>query len=218
MADRPKLKVSERTGAGPALVNKLRREGFVPANMYGARQDARNLQVSGRDLGRLLQHATGEQILVDLEIESGGSSENRLALIQEVQHEPLSGDILHIDFQAVSQDETIRAAVPVESVGEADGVKNFGGLLEQLVREVEVECLPNDLPELITVDVSPLLVGQSLHIKDLPLSGKVRCTADPELTVFMVAASRLSTSAAAQTEGQTPQQPEVIKEKKEAAK
>ncbi len=196
---------------GPSTTNKLRRAGQIPANIYGATEPARPLQVDARDLANLLNHASGENILVDLEITDNGKSSNRLALIQEVQHEPLSGAVLHVDFHAVSQDEKLHTEVPVFPIGEADGVRNFGGLLEQLIRAIPIECLPKDLPEAITVDVSSLLVGQAIHVRDLPMPEGVRATSDGDLAVFMVAAPRVDTGLA-NTEAAT--QPEVIKEKK----
>ena len=99
---------------------------------------------------------------------------NRLALVQEVQHSPVGGDVLHIDFHAVSMDEKIEAEVPLEPIGIANGVKNFGGLLEQNVRALAIECLPKDLPDKITVDVSALNIGDSIHVRDIALPEGVR--------------------------------------------
>ncbi len=212
MSKQVKLKAAWRDSSGRSTNNKLRRQGFIPANIYGAHEPARSLQVEARALANVLSRASGEHILVDLEIEDAGKSTNRLALIQEVQHEPLSGDVLHVDFHAVSQNEEIHAEVPVFPVGEANGVRNFGGLLEQLIRAVEIRCLPKDLPESIQVDVSALGLGQSIHIKDLPMPPGVRPTAEGELTVFMVAAPRVEVATAT---SETPSQPEVLKEKKQ---
>jgi large subunit ribosomal protein L25 len=212
MSKQVKLKASTRAGVGPSTTNKLRREGLIPANIYGAKEPARALQIDARALNNVLSHASGENILVDLEIAESGSSTNRLALIQEVQHEPISGAVLHVDFHAVSLDEKLHAEVPVFPTGEPDGVRNFGGLLEQLIRAVEIECLPKDLPESIIVDVSPLGLGQSIHVRDLPMPEGVRPSVDGELTVFMVAAPRVETTPVA--DAGPAAQPEVIKEKK----
>ena len=135
----------------------------MPAVIYGAKDKAEPLQVSRRDINALLSHASGENILVELEI---AGKKNRLALVQEVQHAPVGGDILHVDFHAVSMDEMIEAEVPLEPVGIANGVKNFGGLLEQSIRALAVECLPKDLPDKISVDVSALNIGDSIHVRD----------------------------------------------------
>ena len=111
-------------------------------------------------------------MLVDLEIADGDRKSSRLALIQEVQHHPLRGDILHVDFHAVSANEKLHAEIPVQAMGEPSGVKNFGGILEIAMHSIEVECLPKDLPEIIQIDVSGLNVGDAIHIKDVQLPAR----------------------------------------------
>ncbi len=213
MAKQVKLTAQTRTLVGRTAVNKLKQDGVVPAVIYGARQQPQNLQISARDIRNLLGHVAGENVLVDLEIEDGGEKSSKMALIQEVQHHPIGGEILHVDFHAVSMDETIEADIPVEPVGEPNGVRNFGGILEQSVRSLEIECLPRDLPEIITVDVSNLNVGDSIHVKDIKLPAGVTAVDDGELTVFLVSAPTVEEAPAA--EG--PASPEVIKEKKDDA-
>ena len=132
MAKQVKLAAERRTAIGRSAVRKLKASGAVPAVIYGAKDKAEPLQIARRDINALLSHASGENILVELEI--AGDSKNRLALMQEVQHAPVGGDILHVDFHAVSMDEMIEAEVPLEPLGIANGVKNFGGLLEQSIR------------------------------------------------------------------------------------
>jgi len=168
------------------------------------------LQVERRAIDTLLSHAVGENILVDLEIDGGA----RLALINEVQHHPVNRAILHVDFQAVSVNETLVAEVVIEPTGEATGVKTGGGLLEQSLRSIEVECLPKDLPEKITVDVSNLELGSALHVSDLPALSGVKYLADGEVTVFLVSEPKVSEEAAPTEAAAT--EPEVINEKKPA--
>lgn len=194
-------------------MNKLKQEGLIPAVIYGGKDEPQPLQVSARDIRNLLSHAVGENILVDLEIQETAGVTNRMALIQEIQHNPLGGAVLHVDFRAVSRDQAIKAVIPVEPTGEASGAKNFGGLLEQNLRSIEVECLPQDLPEIISVDVTALNIGDAIHIKDLKLPEGVKATHDPELTVFTVTAP-IAEEAPAPAEG-APTAPEVIKQKKE---
>jgi large subunit ribosomal protein L25 len=214
MAKQVKLSVQTRTGAGRPVARKLRREGFVPAVIYGAKYQPRNLQVPSRALKTLLGHAVGENILVDLEIDGEGGKSNQLALIQQIQHEPISGTVVHVDFHAIDMNESIHAQIVVEPVGEPNGVRNFGGLLEQLTRTVEVECLPKDLPEIITVDVSALNIGDAIHVRDLALPAGVTARSDADLTVFLVASPTVQEEVAAPVEG-APTEPEVIREKKE---
>lgn len=214
MAKQVKLAAHIRSHIGRPAVRKLRQQGLIPATIYGGKEQPLSLHLAGRDIQKLLSHAVGENILVELEIDDAGTKTNRLALIQEVQHHPLRRDVLHVDFHAVKMDEKITAAIPVEPTGEANGVKNFGGLLEQSVRALEVECLPRDLPEMITVDVSALNIGDSIHVKDIPLPDGVTAVDDADLTVFIVAAPKVEEVA---TATEVAAAPEVIKEKKEDA-
>ena len=158
----------------------------------------------------MLSHASGENILVELEIE--GEKAGRLALVQEVQHAPIGGDILHVDFHAVSIDEMIEADVPLEPTGTAEGVKTFGGLLEQALRSLEIECLPKDLPDVITVDVSHLNIGDAIHVREIPLPQGVTTRVSADLTVFSVVAPTVEEEPVA---AEVAAGPEVITAKKE---
>jgi large subunit ribosomal protein L25 len=211
MAKQVKLKAEHRTETGRSAARRLKAIGIVPAVIYGAKDKPQPLQVSARDINAMLSHASGENILVELEIP--GEKSNRTALVQEIQHAPLGGAILHIDFHAVSMDETIHAEVPLESFGMANGVKNFGGLLEQSLRTLAVECLPRDLPDRITVDVSALNIGDSIHVREIPLPSGVTAKVQLDLTAFSVVAPAVEEEpVVADTEA--PTGPEVIKEKK----
>jgi len=210
MAKQVQLTARPRSESGRNAVKGVRARGSVPAVIYGARTAPANLEVSHRDLEALLSHAVGENILVELQIEDGSKKSTQLSLIQEVQHHPIARTILHVDFQAVSATEEITASVTIEPAGEADGVKNFGGLLEQSIRAIEVRCLPQNLPEIITVDVTALKIGDSIHIRDLKLPAGVTATDDADLTVFIVAEPAVAVEPAA-SEATSP---EVIKEKK----
>jgi large subunit ribosomal protein L25 len=214
MAKQVKLTARPRSESGRNAVKEVRARGGVPAVIYGAKTEPANLEVSHREIEALLSHAVGENILVELEIEEGGKKTNRLSLIQEVQHHPIRREILHVDFHAVSMTDEIEAEIVVESIGEADGVKNFGGLLEQNMRSVTIKCLPQNLPEIIRVDVTALKVGDSIHVRDLPLPNGVEIVDDGDLTVFIVAEPTVAEepAAAAPSAG-----PEVIKEKKPEA-
>src|SRR3954467_11897887 len=209
MAKQVKLTAEPRTAIGRSAVRKLKAAGSVPAVMYGSKDKPESLQVSKRDINALLSHAAGENILVELEI----AGKSRLALVQEVQHAPLGGAVLHVDFHAVSQDEVIEADVPLEPVGIANGVKNFGGLLEQSLRALSIECLPRDLPDVITVDVSNLNIGDAIHVREIPLPPGVTAKMPPDLTAISVMAPTVEEEPTAAAEA--PTAPEGIKEKKE---
>lgn len=210
MAKQVKLTAERRTETGRAAVRKLKARGIVPAIIYGAKDKAEPLQISRRDISAMLSHAAGENILVELEI--AGDSANRMALVQEVQHAPLGGEVLHVDFHAVSMDEMIDADVPLEATGTANGVKNFSGLLEQSLRSLSIECLPRDLPDVITVDVSALNIGDAIHVRDIKLPEGVTTKIQPDLTAFSVMAPTVEEEPVAAAEA--PTAPEVIKEKK----
>ena len=215
MAKQVKLKAEKRAETGRSAVRKLKARGVVPAVIYGAKDKPQPLQLSMRDINAMLSHASGENILVELEID--GEKSKRTALVQEVQHSPVGGVVLHVDFHAISMDEKIQAEVPLEAFGIANGVKNFGGLLEQSLRSLAIECLPADLPDRVTVDVSALNIGDSIHVRDIQLPKGVTPKVQSELTAFSVVAplaeeepAVVAAEAAAAAAG-----PEVITAKKE---
>jgi large subunit ribosomal protein L25 len=214
MSNRVSLKATHRAAKGRNAVKKVKAAQAVPAILYGGGLEPQPLQLQRRDIDNLLSRAVGENILVNLEIEDGGKSGSRLALINEVQHHPVNRGVLHVDFKAVSVNEALVAEVVIEPVGEAAGVKTGGGLLEQSLRSIEVECLPKDLPEIISVDVSALELNQALHVSDLPALPGVKYKADPELTIFLVSEPKTAEEEAP-AEG-APSEPEVINEKKPA--
>ena len=209
MAKQVKLKAEQRTAVGRSAARKLKAQGAIPAVVYGGKEKPQPLQVSVRDVNKMLSHASGENILVELEIAGG----NRLALVQEIQHSPLGGNVLHIDFHAVSMDEKIHADVPLEASGMPNGVKNFGGLLEQSLRSLSIECLPRDLPDRITVDVAALNIGDAIHVRDIKMPDGVTAKAQPDLTAFSVVAPAVEEVPVVAAEGAATG-PEVITEKK----
>ncbi len=212
MAKQVKLKAEQRTAVGRSATRKLKARGIIPAIVYGGKEKPQPLQVSARDINAMLSHAAGENILVELEI--AGEKSNRTALVQEIQHSPVGGDILHIDFHAVSMDEKIQAEVPLEPTGIANGVKNFGGLLEQSLRSLPIECLPRDLPDRITVDVSNLDIGDSIHVRDIQLPNGVAAKVQPDLTAFSVLAPAVEEEPVPVVAEGAAAGPEVITEKK----
>jgi large subunit ribosomal protein L25 len=210
MAKQIKLAAQARTGLGRSAVTKLKMQGLVPAVVYGAKQVPEHLQLSAREIDNVLAHATGEHFLVELEV---GGAANRLALVQEVQHHPVTRKLLHVDFHAVAADELLHAAIIVETTGEAIGVKTGGGILEIQIHELEVECLPKDLPDVIRLDVSAMNIGDAIHVRDVQLPAGVKARADGELTVLRIAPPTVVVEVAP-TVAAAAATPEVIKEKK----
>jgi large subunit ribosomal protein L25 len=211
MAKQVKLKAEPRTNVGRSAVRKLKARGIIPAVIYGAKDRPQPLQLAARDINAMMSHASGENVLVELEI--AGEKSSRTALVQEVQHSPVGGDIRHVDFHAISMDETIQAEVPLEPVGTANGVKNFGGLLEQSLRVLTLECLPRDLPDRITVDISQLNIGDSIHVRDIQLPSGVTAKVPADLTAFSVLAPVVE-EVPVVAEAEAAAGPEVITEKK----
>src|ERR1700761_1474712 len=217
MAKTISLQVSQRNGIGRKAVKALRRNGQVPGVLYGKTKEnpvrSRAIAIDAKKLASLLHSSTSENVLVDVELtdDKGAKVDSHLALLLDVQHHPLEDYIIHIDLHEIAQDEILHAEVPVTSIGEPVGVKNSGGLLETMLRTIRVACLPKNLPDLITVDVSHLEIGHSVHVRELTLPEGVTASNPPELPVFSVFAPKEETVEAPTTE---VQQPEVIKEKK----
>ena len=211
------LQVSQRAGIGRTALKAVRKSGRVPGVLYGKTKDktvrSRPIAIESKKLASLLQSSTSENVLVDVEITDadGKKVDQHLALLSDVQHHPIEDYIIHIDLHEIAQDEILHAEVPVTSVGEPAGVKTGGGLLETMLRTIRVACLPRNLPDLITVDVSHLMIGHSVHVREITLPEGVTATNPPELPVFSVFAPKEEVVEAPVAE---TKQPEVIKEKK----
>jgi large subunit ribosomal protein L25 len=212
------LSASPRTQTRRKGARKIRSSGRIPAIIYGRHNPPQNLEIDSKQFDELVHKAHTEIILVDLTVE-GDAKPARLALVQDVQHHPLSGHILHVDLHEVKADEKVSIEVPVEAVGVPDGVKNGGGTLEHVRFRVRVRCLPKDLPEQINVDVTHLKVGETLHIGEIPAPAGVEILGDKKIPVLAVAAPVAEAAAETTTPaaGEAAKQPEMIKEKKEEA-
>jgi len=212
------LSASPRTQTRRKGARKIRSGGRIPAIIYGRHNPPQNLEIDSKQFDELVHKAHTEIILVDLTVE-GDAKPARLALVQDVQHHPLSGQILHVDLHEVKADEKVSIEVPVEAVGTPDGVKNGGGTLEHVRFRVRVRCLPKDLPEQINVDVTHLKVGETLHIGEIPAPAGVEILGDKKIPVLAVAAPVAEAAAETTTPaaGEAAKQPEMIKEKKEEA-
>jgi large subunit ribosomal protein L25 len=199
-----------------AGAKKLRESGRVPAVIYGRQTKPINLELKTKEMEDLIHHSASENLLVDLQVDKD-ERPKRLALVQEIQHHPLTGKLLHIDFHEVAEDEKVMINVPVESTGEAEGVKTGGGVLEHVLFKIKVRALPKDLPEVITVDVTNLKLGESIHLGDIPVPPGVEILGDKHLSIFAVAAPRTEEEEAAEAAeaAAAAGEVEMIKEKKE---
>lgn len=189
MAKTSPLTAHTRKRSGSGALNSLRREGLIPGVVYGKSLQSFNIRLKAKEVETIMHHSVSEHILVDLTIED--TKETRLALIQDVQHNPLTGAILHVDLHAIREDETINATVPLELTGEAVGAK-AGGLVEHLVHDLAITCLPKNLPETIAVDVSELEINGALHVRELKLPEGVTTKLGDDVVVVLVAEPRVA--------------------------
>lgn len=199
-------------GAG---VKKLRASGRVPAVIYGRHAAPQNLELSKVEIDHLIHHSVSENVLVDLSVKDDPRAK-RLALVQDVQHHPLRGNILHVDLHEVAENEKVTVQIPVEPTGEAVGVKTGGGVLEHVLFKIRVTALPKDLPEQITVDVTALEIGKSIHLGEITPPEGVEFSGDKKVVVFSVAAPITEAQETAATEAAAGAGEVVmLKEKKE---
>jgi len=210
------LEAEARIEVGRSKVKELRGKGFIPGVIYSGGKDALSVKVSRHALLQLIHQHRIENVVINLKIKDDKKKGARACMIKEMQHEPVRGDITHIDFNEISLTKVIKVNVPVVTKGEPVGVKQEGGSLEHILWEIEVECLPTDIPKNFEVDVSALKMGNSVHVKDIIPPPKVKVLADPEAVVLSVAAP-MKEEVAEAVEGLEPTEPEVIKEKKEEA-
>jgi len=215
MATPLKLSAQPRVGAGRTAVKRVKAQGMIPGIIYGKSVKPQNLQFIAKDITMLLSHAASENVLVDVEIKEGAAARTQLAILQQVQHHPVSRRVQHLDLHAVVENEVIHAHVPIESFGEPVGVKQGGGILDQSLRSLEIECLPRALPEVIRVDVSHLQLNEALHVRELTLPEGVKTKAEGSLTVFAVHEPAVVAEPVAAVAAAT--EPEAIKEKKPEA-
>lgn len=212
------VSAENRNETGKNENRRLRTRGLIPGVLYGAKKDAVPLAVSPKEITTILRSKTGENTLFDLEI--GGS--RRKVILKEFQVNPIKGNLMHADFYEVALDKEIEVSVHIEVVGIPVGVKVQGGLLDHVTREVEVSCLPSDIPEKISVDVSELEMGGAVRVSDLKVPDKVTMLSDPELVIVHVVAPRAEeevAATAAPAEGEAAAggaEPEVIKKGKPA--
>lgn len=184
------LKAEGRARTGSGVLKQMRREGYVPAVVYGGGAENQNVKIHAKTFRDMLNASVSDSILVNLDLDGGGQ---QLAFLQDIQQNAITGQYLHIDFLAVNENTAINANLPLEFTGEAEGVK-AGGLLEQLLYTLEVSCLPKDLPEDIKADVTHLKVGEALHIGDMTFADGVKPVLNDDVVVAIVAKTRQAKS------------------------
>ncbi|MDE3103707.1 MAG: 50S ribosomal protein L25 [Acidobacteriota bacterium] len=186
---------------------RVRVSGKIPAVVYGAGLDPQAVAVDPKVITKILHSETGHNTIFDLEVEGSGLVK---AMIVDWQNEPVKGNLLHIDLKRIAMDKMMRVSVPIQLIGVPTGVKNHGGILEHVLREVEIECLPGDIPSHLDVDITGLGINQSIHISDLPHSGSIRFLGEENATVALVTSVKEEAAA----EVAAPAEPEVAKKGK----
>ena len=178
------LKASKRETVGNGPARELRRQGMIPAVLYGPKSESIMLSVVIRELESILKFGNIGQMLLNLVIQNG-KKQSKTVMIKELQTQPVSGALLHIDFYEVAMDQKIKVSIPVVTTGEAVGV-DLGGILQIVRHEVDVLCYPNEIPESIEVDISNMEIGDSLHIGDVPLDEVIELADEANFTIVTV--------------------------------
>ncbi|MGO9087089.1 MAG: 50S ribosomal protein L25 [Terriglobales bacterium] len=210
------LEAQARESGNKNHARRVRRDGKIPAVVYGAGKDSLPVSVDPRQVLRILHSETGHNTIFDLALNGG---ERTKAMIVDWQYEPIKGALLHIDLKRIAMDKALKVSVPIVLKGEAEGVKTQGGILEQIQREVEIECLPADIPSHIDAEISHLVFGTVLRIADLPHDAKLKFLTDPNQPVAHIISVKeevvATPEAAAAEAAAVPAEPEVIKKGKQ---
>jgi large subunit ribosomal protein L25 len=217
------LEAHPRDAGNKNAARRVRQDGKIPAVVYGAGKDSLSVTVDPRHVLRILHSTTGHNTIFDLSFAANGAeqakAEKTKAMIVDWQYEPIKGRLLHIDLKRIAMDKALTVSVPILLKGEAAGVKQEGGIMEQILREVEIECLPADIPSHIDADVSQLTFGMVLRVSDLPHSDKLKFLTDANQPVAHVTSVKeevvATPEAVAADAAAAPAEPEVIKKGKQ---
>jgi large subunit ribosomal protein L25 len=203
------LNVVKREARGKGGARGLRRSGLIPGVVYRG-GDSVAIQLAAKELSQFISKTAGEQVLVNLDFQDG----SKMAIVKDYQKDPIMGDLLHVDFQEISATEEIEISVHIITTGESIGVKRDKGILQFGIREIEIECLPDKIPGHVTVDVSNLLIGQTIHVSDLKLGEGIRVITDPGELIVAVTTIKEEVVAAPEVAVVEVAEPEVIKKGK----
>jgi len=182
--ERPVLKAEIREGTGKELARKLRVKGLIPAIFYSPRSNSIPLVIDAKEFAKTLQTEAGENVLIELNILKGSKADRKVVMVKDVQIDPLQRTALHADLYEVAMDEMVTVEIPIHLTGKPEGTK-MGGILEQIRRVIQIQCLPGDIPKSFDVDVSALEIGDSIHIQDIQVE-KVKILADSNFTIATV--------------------------------
>jgi large subunit ribosomal protein L25 len=203
------LNVVKRDARGKGGARGLRRSGLIPGVVYRGGNSVA-VQLAAKELSQFISKTAGEQVLVNLAFQD----ESKMAIVKDYQKDPIMGDLLHVDFQEISATEEIEISVHIVTTGESIGVKRDKGILQFGIREIEIECLPDKIPGHVTVDVSNLVIGQTIHVSDLKLGEGIRVITDPGELIVAVTTIKEEVVAAPEVAAVEVAEPEVIKKGK----
>ncbi|NQT90581.1 MAG: 50S ribosomal protein L25 [Candidatus Omnitrophica bacterium] len=212
------LSADIRKETGKQSNRRLRNQGGVPAVAYKKGKETVSLTINSKELFHVLHTSAGENVIITLKVKDESKDakavKDRTVIIKEIQYHPIRGDVLHLDLNEISLTDKITVNVPIETKGEPEGAKADGGILDQPTKEVQLECLPTNIPEKIEVHVEEMMIGDSIRVKDLDVPADVKVLSDPELTVASVVPPQVEKTADELAEGEEVTEPEVIMEKK----
>lgn len=216
------LNVRVREGCGKGIARSLRRGGTIPAVLY-SKGKSTPISLDSAKVRKLITLGHAESTLIDLRLEGSADKAERIAILRDYQTDPMTGELLHADFFEVSMDQKIRVTVPVELTGEAPAGVKEGGILQFILREMEIECLPSLIPDNILVNASNLNIGESIHIRDIEAEEGVKLIPDPDQVVLTIASpvsqEKLEELLTAPTAAEAVKEPELVKKPgKEAEK
>ncbi|HUV14615.1 MAG TPA: 50S ribosomal protein L25 [Acidobacteriota bacterium] len=205
------VKAEERKEFGKNPSRRLRVEGKIPGVVYGRGLECVSVVVDSADVFQILSSDSGRNTIFELETDSGRKD----VLIKDLQVDPVKESLLHVDFLCIAKDQVMEFQIPVETIGEAEGVKTHGGILEVVLREISVECLPGDVPDQIRVDITNVDVGGAIRVSELEIiSSKIKVLSDPEFVVLTVLPPRVEEEPEVVVEEEEALEPEVIKKGK----
>jgi large subunit ribosomal protein L25 len=209
------LRSEVRNDAGKRVAKDLRNKGLIPAVVYKGGKDAIKLQISKGAIDQILHTKAGENAIITLEISGEASGKPKTVIVKEVQRDPIKNMILHVDFNEISLTDTLKVNVPLATRGEAAGVKKDGGVLEHIMWELQVECLPTNIPAKIEVDITDLEVGHHILVKDIVVPQGVKILNDGELIAIAVKAAKVEAPKEEVAGAEASSEPELIRKKKE---
>lgn len=184
------LSAEIREETGKSKVKELKKRKIIPAVVYKKGENTINLKVKREDMNTVLHTSAGENVLITLKVSGdsgkGKKEKERTCIIKEIQRDPVKEDIIHVDLNEISLTEKIKVKVPVQPHGEAEGVVKDEGVLDHILWEIEIECLPMEIPEKIQVEVAPMKIGDTVYVKNLNIPPGIKVLSDPELTVLSV--------------------------------